>query len=51
MGGGVMTLVYGIDRREAVIIMGQALAMFIYVRNMMLIFKERARTAGKASTA
>jgi lipid-A-disaccharide synthase-like uncharacterized protein len=39
--GGLMTLVYGIVRREPVIIMGQALSVFIYVRNVMLILKER----------
>ena len=41
--GGMMTLVYGIERREAVIIMGQVLAVFIYIRNLMLIFKNRKR--------
>ena len=39
--GGMMTLVYGIQRREPVIIMGQVLAVFIYVRNLMLIFGRR----------
>ena len=42
MGGGLMTLVYGIVRREPVIILGQALATIIYVRNIMLIVKNRA---------
>ena len=37
--GGLMTLAYGIQRREAVIIMGQVLAVFIYIRNIMLILK------------
>lgn len=41
--GGMMTLAYGIERREAVIIMGQVLAVFIYIRNLMLIFKNRKR--------
>jgi lipid-A-disaccharide synthase-like uncharacterized protein len=41
--GGMMTLLYGIERREAVIIMGQVLAVFIYVRNMMLIYKRRRK--------
>jgi len=41
MGGGIMTLVYGIVKREPVIIVGQALSTIIYVRNIMLIFKER----------
>ena len=40
MVGGMMTLVYGIQRREPVIIMGQVLAVLIYVRNLMLIFRK-----------
>ena len=45
MGGGLMTLVYGIAKREPVIILGQAMATVIYVRNIMLIVKNH----GKAS--
>jgi lipid-A-disaccharide synthase-like uncharacterized protein len=41
MGGGLMTLIYGIVKREPVIILGQGLATIIYVRNIMLIIKER----------
>ena len=41
MGGGLMTLVYGIVKREPVIIVGQLLANIIYVRNVMLIWKNR----------
>ncbi|HKG85844.1 MAG TPA: lipid-A-disaccharide synthase N-terminal domain-containing protein, partial [Beijerinckiaceae bacterium] len=41
MAGGLMTLVYGLVRREPVIIFGQTLAIVIYVRNLMLIFGER----------
>lgn len=41
--GGLMTLAYGIQRREAVIIMGQVLAVVIYVRNLMLIVKNRRK--------
>ncbi|MGL4324270.1 MAG: lipid-A-disaccharide synthase N-terminal domain-containing protein [Beijerinckiaceae bacterium] len=41
MAGGLMTLVYGIVKREPVIIMGQAFAVFIYIRNLMLIFKKK----------
>ena len=43
MGGGLMTLVYGVVKREPVIILGQGLATIIYVRNIMLIMKERKR--------
>jgi lipid-A-disaccharide synthase-like uncharacterized protein len=45
MGGGLMTLVYGIAKREPVIIVGQSMATIIYIRNIMLIAKHR----GKAS--
>jgi lipid-A-disaccharide synthase-like uncharacterized protein len=45
MGGGLMTLVYGIVRREPVIILGQGLSTVIYVRNIMLIMKERKKPA------
>ena len=42
MGGGLMTLIYGIVKREPVIILGQSLATLIYIRNIMLIVKNRA---------
>ena len=44
MGGGLMTLVYGIVKREPVIILGQGLSTIIYVRNIMLILKERRQS-------
>lgn len=43
IGGGLVTLVYGIHRREPVIIFGQALSIFIYVRNLALIGREKRR--------
>lgn len=46
--GGTMTLVYGIQRREPVIIMGQTLSIFIYVRNLMLIFKNKTKQSESA---
>ena len=45
MGGGLMTLVYGIVKREPVIIVGQSLATIIYIRNIMLIVKNRGRAS------
>jgi lipid-A-disaccharide synthase-like uncharacterized protein len=36
-----MTLVYGIAKREPVIIIGQSMATVIYIRNIMLIMKNR----------
>lgn len=48
MGGGMMLLIYGIVRREPIIILGQALAVVIYLRNIMLIIKDR-RAGGDGS--
>ena len=44
--GGVMTLVYGLVKREPVIIIGQSLSTFIYIRNVILIYRRRARPGG-----
>ena len=41
VGGGLMTLLYGIVKREPVIIFGQGVATLIYVRNIVLIYRER----------
>jgi lipid-A-disaccharide synthase-like uncharacterized protein len=43
IGGGLMTLIYGVAKREPVIILGQGLATVIYVRNIMLIVKNRGK--------
>src|SRR3712207_5139947 len=37
MAGGLMTLIYGLVRREPVIIFGQGHAILIYLRNLVLI--------------
>jgi lipid-A-disaccharide synthase-like uncharacterized protein len=50
MGGGLMTLVYGLVKREPVIIIGQALAIFIYLRNLTLIFRERRQARSNTDT-
>ena len=41
IGGGMITLVYGLYRREPVIIIGQSFSIFIYVRNLVLIRRQR----------
>ena len=49
IGGGLMTLIYGLARRDLVIILGQAFSIFIYIRNLVLIAREaRARSAREA---
>ncbi len=49
LAGGMMILAYGIARREPIIIIGQVLAVFIYVRNLALIVKERRRSRSAPS--
>jgi lipid-A-disaccharide synthase-like uncharacterized protein len=51
IAGGMMTLVYGIVRREPIIIMGQALAIFIYLRNLVLIFRPKRKADAGADKA
>jgi lipid-A-disaccharide synthase-like uncharacterized protein len=48
MGGGIMLFIYGLVRREPIIILGQGLAIIIYIRNLMLILKN-ARNGGETS--
>ena len=47
ISGGLMTLVYGFARSDIVIILGQAFSIFIYVRNLMLIAKEKKKAGGQ----
>jgi lipid-A-disaccharide synthase-like uncharacterized protein len=42
LGGRLAILLYGLVKREPVIIIGQLLSNIIYVRNIMLIWKNRA---------
>ena len=39
--GGVLLLIYSIYRKDPVFIAGQAMGLFIYVRNLWLIGKEK----------
>ncbi|MBS7699498.1 MULTISPECIES: lipid-A-disaccharide synthase N-terminal domain-containing protein [unclassified Chelatococcus] len=47
IGGGLITLAYGLHQREPVIILGQALSIFIYVRNLMLINRDKRRAKSR----
>ncbi len=44
LGGGAL-LAYGIFRRDPVIITGQALGLFVYLRNLMLLNTARVQRA------
>ena len=44
LAGGSLLLIYAIQRRDPVFILGQATGLFIYIRNIVLIVKERKRS-------
>lgn len=41
MAGGTMLLIYAIHRRDPVFIAGQATGLFVYSRNLWLIFRAK----------
>ena len=43
IGGGLVLFLYALWRQDPVIICGQGLGLFIYLRNLFLIFKVRRR--------
>ena len=45
MAGGLILLSYALHRRDPVIVVGQGMGIFIYVRNLMLVAKGRRRDA------
>ena len=48
MGGGVLLLVYALYRKDPVFIAGQALGLFVYVRNLTLILRDMKSEAVRA---
>ena len=42
IGGGGLLLVYALWRKDPVIVLGQAVGLFVYVRNLMLIHRRQA---------
>ena len=45
IGGGVLLFVYSLYRRDPVFIAGQGLGLFIYLRNLYFIMRERGAAA------
>ncbi|MGJ8525442.1 hypothetical protein LMG33818_001170 [Halomonadaceae bacterium LMG 33818] len=41
LAGGITLLAYALYRRDPVFIFGQVSGLFIYVRNLVLIYRER----------
>ena len=44
IGGGVVLLIYAIYREDPVFIVGQATGLFIYLRNIVFIRREKRET-------
>lgn len=43
ISGGIVLLTYALHKQDPVFILGQTLGLFIYLRNVQLIRKERTR--------
>lgn len=43
--GGLITLAYAIYRRDPVFIAGQSIGAIVYIRNLMLIYRQGPRAA------
>ena len=50
MGGGLLLLTYAIYRKDPVFILGQASGLFIYSRNLILVFREKRAVAASSRT-
>jgi lipid-A-disaccharide synthase-like uncharacterized protein len=51
IGGGAVLLAYACYKRDLVFILGQGGGLIIYVRNLMLIYKHRARLQAAGNPA
>jgi lipid-A-disaccharide synthase-like uncharacterized protein len=49
LGGGVVLLAYAVHKMDPVFITGQGLGLFVYARNLYLIFRERRNDAALAA--
>lgn len=45
IGGGLMLFAYALYRQDPVFVLGQALGLFIYIRNLLLIYREKQDAA------
>jgi lipid-A-disaccharide synthase-like uncharacterized protein len=49
LGGGILMTIYGVLRRDPVIVFGQAPGLVVYARNLMLIYRHAERSAAQAT--
>jgi lipid-A-disaccharide synthase-like uncharacterized protein len=48
IGGGVLLLAYALYRRDAVFIAGQAFGVFVYLRNLYFVLRDRKASPSAA---
>jgi lipid-A-disaccharide synthase-like uncharacterized protein len=48
IGGGLLLLVYALYRKDAVFILGQAFGVFVYLRNLYFVLRERQQKTSAA---
>lgn len=48
IGGGFLLLLYALWRKDPVITLGQLVGLFVYIRNLMLIYRHKATQAADA---
>ncbi len=51
IGGGLLLLVYALYRRDVVFIAGQAFGVFVYLRNLQFVLRDRKAAASGAKLA
>jgi lipid-A-disaccharide synthase-like uncharacterized protein len=49
LAGGLFLLIYAILRHDPVFILGQAAGLIVYIRNLVLIFRQRAAARAHAA--
>ena len=49
IGGGLLLFAYALVREDPVFILGQGFGVFVYVRNLYFVYRER-RSSGAAAT-
>lgn len=47
IGGGLLLLIYALYRRDAVFIAGQAFGVFVYLRNLYFVMRDRKATTAR----
>ena len=45
IGGGAVLFTYAVHQKDPVFIVGQATGLFIYLRNLTLIYRNKGKTA------